>query len=101
MQQLNNWDLQQDKLYLQFSAMPTEEALLTWLSSLAKQASINVLEVSAGADRVQAIFRFEQVDCLFQAEFLCEAVWIELLTSQNDFGQIMDRLEKLCQGVSA
>ena len=100
MQQLN-WSLQQGTLSLNCAQPPSEEALLAWLSALGKSDHVTVLEVSSGADRIQAIFRFDGVDCLLQAEYLCESVWIELLNRQNDFGQIMDRLEKLCQGVSA
>ncbi len=53
------------------------ESFPDWIQNVIQKIDASLVDISLGADRVQAHFRLNQHDFLCHYEDLCEAIWIE------------------------
>lgn len=82
MQQLKNWRLDGDKLFLT-GDIPAEDTFQSLFKSLCAGINAHITQWYEGADRLQCHFRVSSDEFHLFVEYLCDACWIEPLHSDN------------------
>ena len=97
MQQLNNWLEQEGKLVFKDPDDKVEQAADMLMVRLSGNEHVQIMDTSYGADRLQVVFRYANIDFVLQCETLCEAMWIEALGSHLSDDQTIKQLKKLLE----